>query len=249
MQKTNKGINFQDDMGQVFSIWDTQYERINKSQSQNVNLILDYDLDDRNSLNLTSNMVFNLGQEQQTQLNNTIRNGLGQLDSTFTTLNNTDLDNTNLAFDLSYVHKLKKPGARISVNGHYTYYNGESLQDLNSNYFDAGGGFLRTFGFDSDSKQDIKIFTGQVDYSTPIGTASLETGAKVSSINSESEVNFFNFVGSSNTVDASLSDRFNYEENVFAAYFSFVKSWEKWSIKMGLRGELTDAQGVSFYFE
>ena len=200
LQKTNKGINFQDDMAQVFSIWDTQYERINKSQSQNVNLILDYDLDDRNSLNLTSNMVFNLGQEQQTQLNNTIRNGLGQLDSTFTTLNNTDLDNTNLAFDLSYVHKLKKPGARISVNGHYTYYNGESLQDLNSNYFDDGGGFLRTFGFDSDSKQDIKIFTGQVDYSTPIGTASLETGAKVSSINSESEVNFFNFVGSSNTV-------------------------------------------------
>ncbi len=120
LQKTNKGINFQDDMGQVFSVWDTQYERVHRSQSQNVNLILDYDLDERNSLNLTSNMVFNLGQEQQTRLNNTISNAMGQLDSTFTTLNNTDLDNTNLAFDLSYVHKLKKPGARIAVNGHYT---------------------------------------------------------------------------------------------------------------------------------
>ncbi|RDY59782.1 outer membrane beta-barrel family protein [Flagellimonas nanhaiensis] len=242
--KTVKGINFQNN-SQIYSQWDTQYQRIDESQSQNANFILDYDFNERNRLNLTSNLVFNLDQDQQTRLGNEMRDGLGQLDSTFTTINNTTLDNTNLAFDLLYVHKLKKPGARLSLNGHYTYYDGTSFQNLNSEYLDGNGAFLRNFGFDSDSEQDIQIFTGQVDYSTPIGNASLETGAKISSIDSESNVNFFNFSGSSNTVDPSLSDRYKYDEKVYAVYFSFLQNWEKWSMKLGLRGELTEASGTS----
>ncbi|MEZ4809794.1 MAG: outer membrane beta-barrel family protein [Allomuricauda sp.] len=245
LRKTDKGINFRDGGNQVFSQWDTEYNQTNSSMAQNVNFILDYDFDDRNSLNLTSNLVFNQDQDQQTRLNNEMRDGQNQLDSTFTTQNNANLDNTNLAFDLSYVHKLKKPGARLSFNGHYTNYDGSFFQDLNSDYFDATGNLMRSFGFDSDSQQDIQIFTGQLDYSTPVGNASIETGAKISSIASESMVDFFNFSGSSNTADTSLSDRYNYDENVYAAYFSLVKNWEKWSMKLGLRGELTEAEGTS----
>ncbi|MDC6362141.1 MULTISPECIES: outer membrane beta-barrel family protein [Flavobacteriaceae] len=245
VRKTDKDIHFMDGTNTVFSQWDTKYNQTKKTQSHNASIILDYDLDDRNSLNLTSNLVFNPDQDQQTRLVNDMRNGMGQLDSTFTTHNNAMLDNTNLAFDLTYVHKLKKEGARLSANGHYTNYNGTYFQNLASDYYDASGGFLRSFGFDSDSRQDIEIFTGQVDYSTPIGNASLETGAKISSIESESQVDFFNFLGSSNTVDATLSDRYLYDENVYAAYLSFVKNWEKWSMKLGLRGELTEAEGRS----
>ncbi|THV61289.1 TonB-dependent receptor [Flagellimonas alvinocaridis] len=245
VRKTDKDIHFMDATNTVFSQWDTKYNQTKKTQSHNANIILDYDLDDRNSLNLTSNLVFNPDQDQQTRLVNDMRNGMGQLDSTFTTHNNAMLDNTNLAFDLTYVHNLKKEGARLSANGHYTNYNGTYFQNLASDYYDASGGFLRSFGFDSDSRQDIEIFTGQLDYSTPIGNASLETGAKISSIASESQVDFFNFTGSSSTVDATLSDRYLYDENVYAAYLSFVKNWEKWSMKLGLRGELTEAEGRS----
>ena len=245
INKTKKGINFIDGSDEVFSIWDTDYIQTDRSQSQNASFILDYDFDDRNSLNVTSNLLFNLDQEQETLLNNEMRNGQAQLDSTFTTENNANMDNTNLAFDLTYVHKLKKEGAQIRANGHYTYFNGEMFQHLSSAYFDADGTFLRDFGFDTDSDQEIKIFTGQLDYSTPIGNASFQSGAKMSSITSENTMNFFNFNGSSNTVDASQSDRYIYDEDVYAAYLSFVKNWEKWSMKLGLRGELTKAEGNS----
>ncbi|MBW8198918.1 outer membrane beta-barrel family protein [Flagellimonas abyssi] len=245
INKTKKGINFIDGSDEVFSIWDTDYNQTDRSQSQNASFILDYDFDDRNSLNVTSNLLFNLDQEQETLLNNEMRNGQAQLDSTFTTENNANMDNTNLAFDLTYVHKLKKEGAQIRANGHYTYFKGEMFQQLNSNYFDAEGTFLRDFGFDTDSDQEIKIFTGQLDYFTPVGNASIESGAKMSSITSENTMNFFNFNGSSNTVDASQSDRYIYDEDVYAAYLSFVKNWEKWSMKLGIRGELTKAEGNS----
>ena len=193
INKTKKGINFMDESNDVFSIWDTDYKQTDRSQSQNASFILDYDFDERNSLNVTSNLLFNLDQEQETSLNNEMRNGQAQLDSTFTTQNNANMDNTNLAFDLTYVHKLKKEGAQIRANGHYTYFNGEMFQRLSSNYFDANGTFLRDFGFDTDSDQEIKIFTSQLDYSTPIGSASFESGAKISSISSENTMNFFNF--------------------------------------------------------
>nr|WP_299071753.1 outer membrane beta-barrel family protein [uncultured Allomuricauda sp.] len=245
LRKTDKGINFIDDTDEVFSRWSTDYNQINRSLAQNANLIVDYDFNERNSLNLTSNMLFNPGQEQETVLNNEIRNAQSVLDSTFMTQNSTAFDNTNLAFDLTYVHKLKKPGARLSFNGHYTNYDGQSEQNLSSTYFDGGGSFLRDFGFDTDSQQDIQIFTGQADFSTPIGNASIETGMKVSSIASESTIDFLNFIGTDDAVDASLSDNYVYDENVYAAYFSLVKNWEKWSIKLGLRGELTEAEGTS----
>ncbi len=245
LKKTDKGINFMDGTSSIFSQWDTNYEQTNRSQSHNANLILDYDFDERNGLNLTSNLLFNPNEEQQTRLNNIMRNGQGQLDSTFTTQNMASLDKTNLAFDLTYVHRLKKEGAKISVNGHYTHFNGQALQNLSSEYFDESGTFLRDFGFDSDSEQNIEIFTGQVDYATPIGNASLETGAKISSIASENKVDFFNFTGSSDTVDPSLSDNYTYDEKVYAAYFSLVKNWDKWSTKLGVRGELTEAKGTS----
>ena len=245
LTKTKKGINFIDDANEVFSVWDTDYNQTDRSQSQNASFILDYDFDDRNSLNLTSNLLFNLDQEQETLLDNEMRNAQAQLDSTFTTRNDAEMDNTNLAFDLTYVHKFKKEGAQLRANGHYTHYNGETFQHLGSNYFDANGGFLRDFGFDSDTDQEIKIFTGQLDYSTPIGNASFETGAKISSVASENNQRFFNFIGSSNTVDASQSDLYTYDEDVYAAYMSFVKNWDKWSIKLGVRGELTKAEGRS----
>jgi len=245
INKTNKSINFIDSNDAVFSVWDTDYDQTNRSQSQNASFILDYTFDAQNSLNVTSNLLFNLDQEQETVLNTDMGNAQAQLDSTFATRNSSNLDNTNLAFDLTYVHKLKKEGAQIRANGHYTYFNGEMFQRLSTSYFDANGSFLRDFGFDTDSDQEIKIFTGQLDYSTPIGSMSFESGAKLSSITSENTMDFFNFNGSSNTVDASQSDRYIYDEDIYAAYMSLVKNWEKWSMKLGVRGELTKAKGNS----
>src|SRR5690606_432341 len=243
--KTVKGIEFMDPGNTVYSTWDTYYEQLGRSRSQSANLILDYDIDSKNSLNLTSTLLTNPNQRQQVQWTNAMRNSMGVLDSTGNSLNETRMDHINLAFDMSYLHRFKKEGAHLKVNGHYTHYDGSSFQSLASEYRDGGGTFLRDFGFDSESGQDIEIFTGQMDYATPIGSASLESGLKFSSIASDNQVSYFNFNGSSNVVDADLSDRFRYDEKVYAAYVSLVKNWDKWSKKLGVRGEHTQAEGHS----
>ena len=80
----------------------------------------------------------------------------------------------------------------------------------------------------------------------PVGAGSIETGAKFSQINSENRIDYLNFQGTDESVNAGLSDNFNYDETVWAGYASVVQGWDKWSIKAGLRGEYTNAKGTSF---
>ncbi|MEO0571699.1 MAG: outer membrane beta-barrel protein [Bacteroidota bacterium] len=241
----DKGINYIDDTNTIFSRWRTNENQVGAIISHAANFNLDYDFDDKNRLSLTSNLLFTPDQERLRNLNAEIENAQGALDSTFTTFNRELTDETNLAFDAMYVHKFKKPGAQVSVNGHYTWYNNDFVQQIESNYFDASGSFLRDFGFQTNGEQTIEILTGQLDYATPIGNASFETGAKISVVDSESSIGFTNFFGTDETVNESLPDDFTYDEKVYAAYLSYVKNWEKWSVKLGIRGELTDAKGVS----
>ncbi len=244
-RQVEKGINFVDNTNTIFSRWQTDDDQVRNEESHSVNLSLDYDIDSRNSLNLTSNLLLTPNQDWRRNLFADIRNGQNQRDSTFTTLNTGLQDERNLAFDASFVHRLEKPGAKLSVNGHYTNYNDIYSQNINSNYFGSTGNFLREFGFTTEGNQNIQIFTGQLDFQTPIGTSSLETGVKVSRVDSESSIDFFDFSGNDDLVESAQADDFLYDETVYAAYASFVKSWEKWSMKLGLRGELTDATGTS----
>src|SRR5690606_4695406 len=148
--------------------------------------------------------------EARTELYNVMCNWLGDLDYTGTSLNLARMDQTNLVVALGYVHRFKKGGAHLSLNGHYTHFVGRGLQNLTARDTDAGWAFLRDFGFDTDFQQDIEIFTGQVDFATPLGSVSLETGAKLSSIASDNRMDYFNFNGSSAAVDADRSDHFRY---------------------------------------
>ncbi|MEM8926598.1 MAG: outer membrane beta-barrel protein [Bacteroidota bacterium] len=240
-----KGINYINNSNTIFSRWGTNENQVGNIISHAANLNLDYDFDDKNRLSFTSNLLFTPNQEWQRNLNAEIENAENVLDSTFTTLNREVSDETNLAFDTQYVHKFKKPGTQLSLNGHYTTYNNDFIQQIASNYFNASGEFLRDFGFQTNGEQTIEILTGQLDYATPIGNASIETGAKVSVVDSESSIRYTNFFGTDETVNEALSDDFTYDERVYATYLSYVQNWEKWSVKLGMRGELTDAEGVS----
>jgi len=104
-------------------------------------------------------------------VNTRISNAQNQLDSTFVSSNNGEKNNNNLAFDLSYEHRLKKPGSKVSLNAHYTRFDETSEQQLLTSYFDASNTFLRDFGFLTNAEQQIDIYTGQLDFSTPLGTA------------------------------------------------------------------------------
>lgn len=238
-------VNFFDPQDEVYARWRTDQERIRRSLDQQANLILDYNPTGRDRLNLTTNLSFSPNLRSGYDLQTEMRNGSGVLDSTLRTQSELEDDKLNLSVDLNYERKLKKEGATLKANTHYTYYELSRVQDGNTRYFDPAGAFIRDFPFATDAFQDIDILTGQVDFYTPVASGNFETGVRTSFIQSDSRIDYLDVDGTRPPFDIALSDRFSYEEAVYAAYASLNKDWDPWTLKVGLRAEQTEVRARS----
>lgn len=236
---------FQPDEVSTKSTWETNFNRTSESNNHNGNVVLDFSLNDKNSISLTSNVSLTPKVAYENHGNSLIFNPQHQLDSTITTLSYVNLDKNNLTFALDYNRVLNDKGATLAVSGNYIYYDYTQNQSVSSDYLLANGDFLRNSSFYTDSKQNNNIFTGQADVSTELWGGTFEAGVKYSNIDTESMLDFFNTENNVSTLNNSLSDDFNYKESIYAEYINFEKDWEKWSITAGLRGEYTDVDAIS----
>ncbi|ULC58255.1 TonB-dependent receptor [Flaviramulus sp. BrNp1-15] len=228
--------------------WETDYKRVRRSENHNINANIDYDIDDNNQIGFSTNMLVVPREGTKTNINSLteVFDANKNLDSTFFT-NNRAVDETfNFAFTLDYTHRFKKEGEKLSVSLHNTYYDSSNFQDVNTDYNLPDQTLLRTNKFQTFTSQEIKLYTGQVDYELPINDSSqFEAGLKVSNINSTSILDQFIFKNDVKEEDLDNSDTFLYDELNYAAYTSYSKDWDKWSLKLGLRTELTDIKGNS----
>jgi hypothetical protein len=238
-------INYIDPANTVFADWDTGYERTSRSWAQQANLILDFDPSERDLINFTSNLSFSPNKEILNEVTTEMRNGTGQLDSTLQNKSTINDDLLNLSFDLNYERRLRKEGATLKANVHYTYYELSRQQVGSSDYFDASGSFLRNFSFSTDALQDINIYTGQLDFYTPVKSGSFESGLIGSLIESGSGIDYLDVNNNQPPFDIALSDVFNYSEKVAALYGSFSQDWKSWSLKLGVRAEQTNVEARS----
>jgi len=241
-QNVNSTINFIAE-DEVFSNWETTFERTKRMESHAIGLVFVYDLDTRNSFTITSNTLVTPYSDsdnfQATAISNSNKNDA----AIFATRNFEAEVKSNIANDITYKRLLKGKGA-LTFNTHYTYFDTARNQDAISSYFLSDGTFLNDFVFATDATQEIDILTSQIDYTDIWDALSVETGLKGSFIRSRSKQDYFD-LNSGRQLDENLSDDYKYNENVYAGYASFSKDWEKWSIKSGVRAEYTQSEGVS----
>lgn len=238
-------INFRDGNGNILTRWDTDFERITRSNAHSANLMLDYHLNDKNTLNFSSNFTLSPNQTFNNDVLTRVTEGNSEVANLFTE-SELEEDMTNAAFDLEYRHLLDKPGAQFSAKVHYTRYDQDRDQLVATNIDELTVPDRESL-FSTTAQQGIDIATGQLDYITPLGSTSFEAGLKASLIDSESGIDYFQIdpATGERTYDRQQSDNFLYDENIYAAYFSLAKDWTRWSVKGGLRGEYTDRTGDS----
>lgn len=244
--KNDKSLyNFFDQNNRIYSSWETDFERTTRSRAHNASMIMDYNFNERNILSISSNVMISPRLLYDNYSVTEARNAQNQLDSTFVTQSSLKHDPQNLALDLKYTHKLAKPGAEISFNTHYTHYTQEREQIVSSRYFSPQGQQINRARFDTDAAQQIDIFTGQIDFTSPWGNANFETGVKSSLISSESGIRYFGIGANLVSPGLNISENFIYDELIHAGYISLSREWDAWSGKVGLRGEYTDIDGIS----
>ena len=239
-------VNFLDENQNLNQSWRSRINRNTWTETHTVNANFDYEIDDKNTLSLSSNALYLPYFKYAIDNNTNIFDAEGNFQRRFTADNLSRDNKYNLGFDLNFKHDFPKGG--LLFNAHYTTYNYERNQGVVSNFFDQDNTFINTSAFNTDANQDTNIFASKLDYSLPINeNSNFEAGVKFSGINTESDLTQFDvdIDTGEQTVDSENTDAFDYEERIYAAYANFATSTEKWSLNAGLRAEQTNVDGFS----
>ncbi len=238
-------VSFFEPDNTINSFWETDFQRITRSETHNITSFLEYSINEKTSINLATVMAFHPKARYSNSEIAEIFNPQMQLDSLFTTGSDLDKHQNNIAVDLSFDHRFNDNVSRLILNAHFTHFDESRLQNVNTNYFLPNGNFLRNNRFSTDANQDITIYVGELDFESKLLGVSIEMGGKVSLIDTESGIDFFDINNGITNINNQLSDLFEYQENVFAGYFSLRKHWEKWAFRLGMRGEYTETTSNS----
>lgn len=239
-------IYFLDQNNDVAEIWKSKINRNTWSETHNLNFNFDYDINAKNTLSLSSSMLY-LPYFKYHITNNTViaDDNLGFLSRFYT--NNLSKDNKyNLGFDLDYAHQFNK--GKLSFNTHFTTYDYERFQDVFSDFFDQDDAFENSSAFNTSANQATQIYTTKVDFEIPMSENSkFEAGVKYADIQTESDITQFDVDVDSGDeqIDPQNSDAFDYNEKVLSAYSNYSLDTEKWSLSIGLRAEQTNIEGIS----
>ncbi|AXG68877.1 outer membrane protein beta-barrel family protein [Kordia sp. SMS9] len=238
-------INYLDN-ATTTSVWNSLINRNERSNQHNFSLNVDYEFDAKNTVRFSGSFLYLPYWKRDTETNSVIDDQTAaNEDFSLQAINKFNQDKHNLGLNLDYVHKFEKEGEQLSANVHYTDYDKANDQSVATDYTVVANPNFST-AFTTHANQRTNILSGQVDYELPISeTANFEAGAKVANIDTKSNLQQFNIINDISTLDVDNSDIFDYDEFIYAAYVSYAKSWEDWSIKVGFRGEQTELRGNS----
>ncbi len=115
-----------------------------------------------------------------------------------------------------------------------------------NSYFDAFG--VPTFTSDTlygGLPQDIKIYSGRIDYIKSLKKgARFEAGLKSSVVKTDNNAVYDSIINGQFVRDINRSNYFIYEENINAGYVNLNQPInKKWGAQLGLRLENTNAKG------
>ena len=169
---------------------------------------------------------------------------VGDIDSILVATTHSDDNRMHNTYNLNYRFDNAK-GRTINVDLDYGSFRNTSERYQPNLYYDANEEVVLTEVINSfDTPSDIDIYTFKVDYQENVLGGRLGLGSKLSRVNSDNTFLFFDEVNEVPVQNNARSNRFEYEENVYAGYIDYSrKIGEKWSISAGLRAEQTDAMG------
>ena len=164
------------------------------------------------------------------------------IDSTLNTYQRQIWKTPTHTLNLYYDIKLDSLGKKLSVTGNYLSNIPDKVNDVNTiNNLTTNKDVVR-----NNSKMNYSIYSGQADLILPYGESNIETGVKYTFFDNNSNVGYYNLLGSEYIMNPDNSNVFNYKEHNYAAYISLKKDFnEKWSAKAGLRYEYTSLEGKS----
>ncbi len=149
---------------------------------------------------------------------------------------------TNNSLTLNYNKTVDTLGSVLFVGTQYSHFNSAIDDFITENRTVNGIDGVRQLK--NKVGHSIAVSSTQGDFTKVLkGGKKLEMGAKFSYVNTESATDFFIAEsGSVFNLDNTLSNKFQYNEKIPAAYFTYSGGISKFNYSAGVRGELTNYQ-------
>ena len=230
--------------GEITDTWTSDLEVIYRSKRHNTSAFLDYALNDNNNLSFSAIATLTPSYLSRDFSDTKIQDANGIDTSGFLTVNDAKFESINAAFYLDYKHKFNDQGSNLAVNLHYTHYDYDKDQELETDFYDSNRAIVGENNFNTFNRQHTHLYSVQSDFVSPIGeNANFETGIKYALIDSESYITQEGFDREQEGIEPTEDGLFLYDEGIFAGYASVDAKWNKWSLKSGLRAEYTETKG------
>ena len=150
----------------------------------------------------------------------------------------------NGSFNLNFRHTYDSSGRELTADLDYVRYSSVSNQDFDNLTYFPDWTLKNEAVLTGHLPSDINIYTFKTDYTRPLAKGyKLETGIKLSYVNTDNMAGYFNVVNNVKEVDTTKTNHFLYRENINAAYVNMSKNYKKWGFQAGLRLENTNYSG------
>jgi outer membrane receptor protein involved in Fe transport len=221
-------------------------DRVEQNTLQNIDILndnkshvfkagLDFYLNDKNTLSVFTNQTLFVGRDD-------VATDIFFSDDAFnqTQLIGSNSDNTSNQYNLDYKIDFNKEGHNLELEVDYNNYNGDSRTNNAFNGFIVRPNYFEL----NDSKRDRS--TINLDYVNPLSESTkLELGLQARLF--DNVINYFSDGRSENELGTFIptSTNFDYSRDIYSAYATYSKKFEKWSYQIGLRAENVQVESLA----
>ena len=158
---------------------------------------------------------------------------------------NNDSKRNNVNFNINYRYAVTG-GKELNIDADYGFFNLLSYQLQPNKYYD-GTGLINLYNnvYRMNSPTDIGIYSFKTDYEQDFKKGRLGLGVKIGFVKTDNNFQRYNVYTASEVYDKDKSNRFNYSENINAAYVNYNRAFKGFTVQGGLRIENTNSDGRS----
>ncbi len=225
-------------------IEDQDVERLNRNY--NANIGMEYFIDESSSI--TGGLFYRLGSDADLSLNSSERFNDGTVvEETLRREKETEQDNS-YQITLNYVKRFGEDSDhRLTADFQYENDSEDGFTNLNENYITTNQTDPEPFQQEQEFTEEVqKEYLLQADYVLPIGEDSrFEAGYRGSFENEVTDYRLEqeNILTGNLVVNDTITNIFDYDENVNAVYTQYGSKFGKFSFLLGLRLEHTQLKG------
>ncbi|WP_378172734.1 TonB-dependent receptor domain-containing protein [Aquimarina sp. SS2-1] len=217
----------------------SEYDRF----SNNIRFGTDYYASKRSTVGAMVSFNSNDSDSRSTTITPIIDRATQRIDSILKAPNSSENETRNFNVNLNYRYQ-DTSGTSLSADLDYGNYIRDRFNNQPNFYTTANGEILNTSITQQITPIHIEIFAGKLDYERKVGKGILETGVKVSQVNTDNTFDFFNEINGESVLNLDRSNQFGYDEKIYAGYVKYNYSRNKWKFQAGLRSETTDSRGI-----